>query len=246
MMMSSIALRVIVATAFIGCFLVPASTSQVYSQSGLLARYSFNGNGKDDTGLNPDFDLVNTEFVANTLYLNGLYEHNQARTGYRAIAQTSRLNYQTFSIVLRFKLAKPRKGASQPNLITGGTSFRWFGIRFSDTGGGKLIVYFNNGDTAARVEGTVIRPEVWTVVVCTVDLPNHRVVTYQDGKNVGPIDLPNNFELDALKQDFKGGDKVWSFTDYSDGDVFHGWVDDLAVYGSVLTDDDVARLTVRR
>jgi len=240
-MRSSFSLRVILTTLFICCLLVHSGTAQVYAQSGLLAHYSFNGNGQDDAGLNPDFHLVNTEFVENTLYLNGDYEYNRTGTGYRAVAHTAKLNYQTFSIVLRFKLAKAAKGA---NLITGGTSFRWFGLRFSNKGGGQLIVYFNNGNSATKVKGTMVRPEVWTLIACTVDLPNHRVIVYQDGKNVGAIDLPRGFVLNALKQDTEGEDKVWSFANYSNGVVFHGWVDDFAVYGRVLTDDDVTKLMV--
>ena len=92
----------------------------------------------------------------------------------------------------------------------------------------------------------MVRPDVWTVIACTVDLPNHRVNVYQDGKNVGAIDLPQNFVLDALNRDVKGGDKVWSFTNYSNADVFHGWVDDFAVYGRVLTDEDIAKLAAPR
>ena len=132
------------------CYLfVQAGIAQANLQSDLLAHY--NGNGKDDTGLNADFELRNTKFVEDALYLNGLYAGlNAAGKGYRAIGHASRLDYQVFSINLRFKLATLREGASQPNLITGGIFFRWFGLRFSDTKGGKLIVYFNNGDFATK------------------------------------------------------------------------------------------------
>jgi hypothetical protein len=219
------------------------ANSQQFPSSGLLAHFGFNGNGKDDTGINADFELKNTEFIDNSLFLNGIYEHGP-KGGYRAVGSTPKMSYQTFSIVVRFKLATPREGASQPNLITGGTSHRWFGLRFSDTVGGKLIVYLNNGDHAQRVEGTIVRVNTWTVVVCTVDLALRRIVIYQDGKIAGTIDLPKDFVTDVLSNDPKGQDKVWSFTNYSNADTFHGWIDDFALYDRVLLADEVSKLKV--
>ena len=109
--------------------------AQGLPSNGLLAHYRFDGDGKDATGRNPDFDLKNAEFSDDALFLNGIYEYVPGGDGYRAVAATPGMSYQTFSIVLRFKLATPREGASQPNLVTGGTSNRWFGMRFSDVSG---------------------------------------------------------------------------------------------------------------
>ena len=45
----------------IGCGLfASASVAQVPPQSNLLAHFAFNGNAKDDTGVNPDFQLKTT------------------------------------------------------------------------------------------------------------------------------------------------------------------------------------------
>jgi hypothetical protein len=234
------------------CLLAPSSLGQVSPQSDLLAHFPFNGNAKDDIGLNPDFELKNTRFVDGTIYLNGQYRnlnddaHGPVGPGYRAIGRVSKLDYRTFSVILRFKLETPPEGAGQPNLLAGGIYYRWFGLRFSRADGGKIIVYFDNGDFAARVEGSLVRPEVWTVVACTVDLPKRRVIVYQDGKNVGTIELPPDFVLDVLNADPKYADKAWSFTNYANANVFRGWVDDFALYGTVLSDDDIARLTTHR
>jgi hypothetical protein len=228
---------------------------RISPQSGLLAHFAFNGNAKDETGLNPDFALKNTTFVDGTLYLNGRYlnldddGHPRGAPGYRAIGEISQLDYRTFSVIVRFKLETAPEGAGQPNLLTAGNHYRWFGLRFSDKAGGKLIVYFDNGDFATRVEGSLIRPEVWTVIACAVDVPNHRVIVYQDGRNVGTIELPQDFVLDVLNPDekyAKYADKAWSFTNYANAGVFRGWVDDFAVYGTVLSDDDLARLTTHQ
>ena len=54
-----------------------------------LARYAFNGNGKDETKNNPDFELKNTSFKDNALYLNGVYQWDQGKAiGYRAVCRT--------------------------------------------------------------------------------------------------------------------------------------------------------------
>jgi len=212
--------------------------AQSIPTDGLLAHFKFNGDGKDDTGSNPDFDLKNTEFIDDALFLNGIYEYRDG-AAFRANVAVPKISYQTFSVAVRFKLATPREGASQPNLMTGGTSYRWFGLRFSDTTGGKLIVYLNNGDYAQRMEGTAVKPNTWTTIVCTVDLPLRRIAVYENGKLAGTMSLPKDFVLDVLAKDVK--DKVWSFTNYSGGDTFHGWVDDLALYDRVLTADDVSK-----
>ena len=62
-------INLITAVALGCCLLAPVA--QVSPQSNLLAHYAFNGNAKDDTGLNPDFALKNTKFVDDTIYLNG-------------------------------------------------------------------------------------------------------------------------------------------------------------------------------
>lgn len=214
--------------------------AQGYPQAGLAAHYTFDRDGSDRSGTSPDFDLRNVEFMDSALYLDGSYEYDRDGTGNRTIGRTPSIGFETFSIVIRFKLATPRQGARMPNLITGGTSGRWFGIRFSGTEGDKLIVYFNNGSHAQRIEGTRIRPNEWTVVACTVDIPNRRVVVYRDGNVVGTVTLPSDFVYDA-----RGNDKEWSFTNYSNGTGYHGWIDDLVVYGTVLTAREVAQLSRR-
>ena len=214
-----------------------------FPTNGLLAHFEFNGDGKDSTGNNPEFTLKNTEFIDNALYLNGVYEYSAIGSGYHATVPVPLMSYQTFSFAIRFKLASPRKGASQPNLITGGTSYRWFGLRFSDASGDKLIAYLDNGDYAQRMEGTKIKTNTWTTIVCTVDLPLRRIVLYQDGKIAGIMMLPKDFVLDVLSSDTGGTDKAWTFTNYSNSDIFYGWVDDLALYDRILTADEAGTLS---
>src|SRR6185437_11073093 len=91
-----------------------------------LAHYRFNGDGKDATKANPDFELKNTSFKDNALYLNGVYQFGggKANNGYRAVCKTARLDYSAFSVALRFKAEE--FDFRKINLLTGGTSYRWF------------------------------------------------------------------------------------------------------------------------
>jgi len=77
------------------CLFAAASFAQISPRSNLLAHFAFNGNAKDDTGLNPD---------------DG---HAPGGPGYRAIGRISELDYRTFSVVLRFKLETPPEGAGR-------------------------------------------------------------------------------------------------------------------------------------
>ncbi|MSU45941.1 MAG: hypothetical protein EXS42_02135 [Lacunisphaera sp.] len=86
--------------------------------------------------------------------------------------------------------------------------------------------------------------ETWTTIACAVDLPRQQVVIFQDGRRVGEILLPRDFVLDVLKnpQDLPSSNDL-SFTNYSNGEVFHGWVDDLIIYNTILPSDELGRLT---
>jgi len=51
----------LMATIALGCCLFASQNlAQVSPQTNLLAHFAFNGNAKDDTGLNPDFELKTT------------------------------------------------------------------------------------------------------------------------------------------------------------------------------------------
>ncbi|MSU45942.1 MAG: hypothetical protein EXS42_02140 [Lacunisphaera sp.] len=120
----------------------------------LLAHYNFNGSGTDETGRSADWELVNTEFREDSLFLNGRYEYYkfESEKGYRAVVAMPVMNPRQFTLVLRFKTSKQHKGAKTLNLITASTGHRWFGLAMNGTEGGKLLVKFNNGDVCQRIE----------------------------------------------------------------------------------------------
>lgn len=214
---------------------------------GLIAHFKFEGNGLDENRANPAWELANTKFEDGALFLNGWYDGVKDPPGYRAVLNTPALRPEKFSIALRLKPTKAHEGAQQSSILSASNWHRWFGLQTDDTCGGKLLVKFNNGAYSFRIEGSRLRPEIWTVLVCTVDVAARQISVYQDGRRVGNIALPADFILDALNlpdAEFQKNN-VLTFTNYSNGQVFTGWIDEMLLYRRILTEDEVAKLPLR-
>jgi|SRR5579871_130706 len=200
------------------------------SQTPPLVHYRFHGNAKDEIKGQPDFELKNTQFKNNALYLNGKYEYDGTQEGYRAVCKTPKLDFAAFTVVIRFNAEEFAPNKS--NLFTGGTSSRWFGLNLSPVG--NLTVTLNNQQFSQEIPGIVIRKGKWTIVACGVDVPQHKIVVYLNGKKAGDIVLPADFKFD-IASDAKDTDKVWTFTNYSNSNVFHGLVGEVIIYGKMLS-----------
>jgi len=206
-----------------------------------LAHFLFNGNGLDEIPGNPDFELRNTEFRDNALYLNGSYGIRKDDGSNRAVCRTSALNYNQFTVALRFKADE--FAAKQINVFSGGTSYRWFGMLRSPSG--NLTVTLNNGKFSHEIKSAPLAPGKWTVVVCGVDLTAGKIVVYLNGRKTAPISLPPGFKLEVADSPAKMSDKVWSFTNYSNGTTFHGLVDECIIYGEMLSDEKMAKIPLQ-
>jgi hypothetical protein len=202
-----------------------------------LARYCFNGDARDENKKKPESELRNTQFKDNALYLNGLYDGGN-KDGFRAVCRTPKLDYTQFTVALRFK--PEACGQRKDNLVTGGTSYRWFGMSRSPTG--NLTITLNNQDFSHEIKGAAIDPGKWTVVACGIDLGKRKIAVYLNGKRAADIDLPAEFKLRIIDANVKEQDKVWTFTSYSNGNVFHGLVDELIIYGEMLSPREFAAI----
>lgn len=200
-----------------------------------LAHFRFNGNAKNDVKGEADFELKNTEYQDNALYLNGIYENDKRMGGYRAVCKTPKLDYKKFTVALRIKAEQIEW--YQNNLFTGGTDYRWFGLTRSTQG--KLAVSLNNGEFRKYVEGTNVEQGKWAVVACSVNIPERKVIVAVNGKKFEAIDLAKDFELTVASSEKKETDKVWSFTNYSNATVFLGQVDELLIYGQALSAEEL-------
>ncbi len=207
-----------------------------------LAHFRFNGDGKDQNKDNPEFELTNTQFKDNALYINGEYDlGNNPNGGYRAVCKTPKLDYTKFTVAIRFK---PEEFDGQKtNLFTGGTSYRWFGMHRSVDG--NLTITLNNQVFSYEIKANALETGKWTVVACGFDLSSRKIVVYFNGKKTADVDLPKDFKLEVIDSKVKDKDKVWSFTNYSNAQVFHGLVDELIIYEKMLTTEEFGAIPLR-
>jgi len=206
-----------------------------------IAHFRFNGNAKNDSKQSAEFELKNTVFNASALYLNGQYEFGDAENGYRAVCKTPMFAYAAFTVALRFKAEEFAQGKT--NIFVGGTSYRWFAINRAESG--NLTITLNNQSIVYEVKNAPIDAGKWTVVACGVDLPARRIVAYVNGKKAAEFELPKDFKLEVVGSAAEESDKNWSFTNYSNGNVFHGFVDELIVHNRTLTDDEFIKIPLK-
>lgn len=230
--------------------LAPTSSSaQEQAQSAPLAHFRFAAKAKNEGKGTATFDLKNTEFKDDALYLNGKFGYG-GEVAYRAVCKTPALDYSTFTVALRFKAEDftpyqiNKITATKTNLLTGGILYRWFGMNRSQAG--NLVVTLNNQAFAYEIKGAALEKGKWTMVACAVDLPNHKITVCLNGKKVAEIAIPKDFKLTIIDAKEKESEKVWSFTNHSNGNVFHGLVDELLIFDRVLPAKEMEKITLRK
>jgi len=199
------------------------------------ARFQFDGSAEDTGAGKARFELTNTEFIADALYLNGVYEHGGDDDGYRALCHMPEFDYRPFSVALRFKAEK--FDGSNSNLLTAGTSFRWFGL--SRSRDGNLVVTFNNQREHHVIPDTMLETNRWTVVACSVDPARGKVLVSVDRARPHEIELAKGFAFEVAESGSRDSDKNWGFTNYSNGTTFHGLVDELLIYDQPLSVEEI-------
>lgn len=199
-----------------------------------LAHFTFNGHVKNSGKGKAEFNLLDTDFKDDSLVLNGIYEHGPVRGGSHAVCPTPEFEFKAFTVTLRFNASEfaPQKST----LLIGGASYRWFGLQRSANG--NLTVMFNNNAFKHEVEDASLKAGKWTVVSCGVDLTAKRVIMYQDGKKVAEISLPEDFKLEVVGTPYEKTDKVWLFVNMSNGNLFHGQVDELMIHNRLLSGEE--------
>lgn len=150
------------------------------------------------------------------------------------------LDFSKFTVALRLK--PEDLAARKSNVLTGGELDRWFGIRGSENG--NLVVTFNNQEFAREIKDTKLHRGEWAVIACSVDLSKRKVLVCFNGK-VSEFDLPEDFKLRVLESDDVETARNWTFTDYGDGNVFHGWVDEFRVYGRAFSAHEMQSILLR-
>lgn len=201
-----------------------------------LAHFRFDGGATNEGSGQATFDLQNTGFEENALSLSGEYEF-QAGGGERAVCATPRLEYNSFTVVVRLK--PDGLDDAKRNLLTGGTSHRWFGL--SRSGKGDLILTLNNQRFSHSIKGVNVADGEWVTIAASVDVPGRRVHVSVNGKPSDSIELPKGFQLDVVK-DAETDDRFWTFTNYSNGTTFRGLVDQLMIFDRALSEKEMAEI----
>lgn len=210
----------------------------------LLAYFPLDTGPEDATGNSPPMRLKNTEFKNESLYLNGKYSWKGKRgKGYDARVLIPGLNFKRFSVAFNFYALVFDPSTKRDNLITAGSSTRWFGLSYDR---GYLSLSFNNHDFRYTFDGqeSRLRYRRWHHLACSVDLVKGKVSVILDGKALQTVDLPKDYPLGVeMNPKWRNKDEnEFIFTDYARGAVFYGYVDNLRIYDHALDQATMKRL----
>jgi len=199
------------------------------SDQNAIARFTFDG-----TTPEPGAQIKNAEQKDGVLVLSGDYE-NRSPPGYRAVFSTPDLNYNHFTAAIRL-----RPERLNDVLLVGGTSYRWLSVRWTSTS--SLTFHLNNQRFSEVIRGVRVLENQWVTLAVSCDLDARQAVVYLDGKKEATIQLPDDLKLDVIGSRSEQSDKVWAVTNYSNGNAFKGQVDELVIYGRVLSDAEIKAL----
>jgi hypothetical protein len=197
----------------------------------MLADYNFEGTPIDCSGNSAAIELRNTTFANGTLCLNGIYEGDNP-LGFHAFAVIRNFSYESFTVALDFFALDFAKD----NIITGGSAYRWFSLRNNS---GNLEVTLNNQNLAYPLPNSPLSLNQWHSAICSVNATAKKIITVLDGRRLQDIDLSPNFRFDVVGSPSDSIDRLFTFANYSNGSVFHGYVDNLKVWGRALLPSEV-------
>lgn len=199
----------------------------------LLAWYQFSGNGDDSISNSPPMQLQNTSFVNDTLCLNGIYGLGNP-AGFIAIANITGFSYDSFTVAVDFNaidFSIPRI-----NILSGGPSYRWLAFSYD---AGLLRLELNNFNQVHGFTNGFLRTNFWHRLVCSVDVPARKIVTYLDSQRLQDINLPSDFQFDVVGTPYEESDKAFNFNNYGYAATFYGYVDNLRVYSRALSPSEI-------
>jgi hypothetical protein len=197
------------------------------------------------------YDLKRVELGESGLFLNGRYEFGD--DGYRAVIAVPHLDYSHFSFSMVFRGLDFEEDTSKlpewvnhflswdesdphTNLLTGGTSYRWMSIKVRD---GHLALSLNNGEIQIDYPDAVLSPHQWHTVSGAIDLESSMFRLLLDGELVANQSLPEDFQMTVIGSSGELSDKQLTFTDYSNGETFHGHIARLEVLKVALSEEDL-------
>jgi hypothetical protein len=194
-------------------------------------RFTFEGKAYIGTAT-----LTNATIRDKALYFDGKYRVPAATFWPRAF------RYQQFTVVTKLQ---PGNFTNEIALLVGGTAHRWLALKADYRGQVKLSL--NNSDFRQVIERVKVKKGEWITLAVSFDLQTLKIVVYANGVRVSQILLPQGFVLAVVNDaKWRDSDKVWTFTDFSSGDTFQGLVAGLLTFDTVLSDDQVMRISPQK
>ena len=207
------------------------------------AHFKFDGNDKNRGAGEVKLALRNAETRDKALVLNGLYPFGpDVEKASDVRIATPKLEYEAFTVALRFKAAEFAKKKNTP-LLVGGPGYRWFAIERNEAG--NLELGLNNGRDTFEARNTPVPADEWTVVACSVFTFRKKAVVTVNGKKAVEFALPKDFTWAVASTTAKDTEKVWLFTNFSTGCTFKGLVSELLIYDESLTPDQLAKIPLK-
>lgn len=230
-------------TILVGLSMTLCTAATAADSPSILGYYNFNGSYNNLAAPGKSMSTNANTVLGSTLtygqmYLNGTYQSDASGKGFRAVTDVlSGLNYRSFAFVAH--LLVEGELTDRPILV-GGSAYRWFELRMDKTG--NLSVAFNNGRSSSTV-GIGITYQKWYKIAASVDLDGRTIKVALDGTRLQTIPLVSTFAFEVVGTSAEASDKVFTFTNYSNGNSFRGFVDDLIVFGRALSDDELRQYT---
>lgn len=191
----------------------------------------------------PGFESKNVAINDGKLVLNGKYELNGSSDGFRAICHVPNLDYANFGLRLHFRAVEGGDSSKRVTpILVGGQWHRWF--RLHRTKDGTLTVSLNNGRTWYRTT-IPIRTDHDHDLVCVVNNPQKVIAVVVDAQHAVVLRLPDLFQFSPIETGNSSEEKLWTFTDYSNGGAFHGQVSRLQAFTPTLKSEDWRQLIQR-
>ena len=141
---------------------------------------------------------------------------------------TPSLDYENFSVAVRFKLESEVNGTT--SILVAGLFEYWLAIERNALG--NLAIKLSGDREHLKSK---LKNGDWNVVALGVDVANRLVRVFANGKQAAEIELPVDFEFDL-----RGGprDLLWTFMHWGPGTVMQGHVDELIIYRRMLTKEE--------
>lgn len=195
-----------------------------------IAEYNFNNSLNNKTDGNTAFiiDPKAAKIINNTLESNGKYtnEHSYL-SGYKF----KDFNQQNFSLYFEFL---PHLTSSN-HILTLGSSYRELSIYVYK---GKLGFKFENG-SFGYIDNVKIDPLSWNAIAISYDDSNKELQVVFNGKKI------DNFKIDP-NVEIRAGQSSIGLTNFSNGAVFYGNIDDINLYKTALKDDNLMNMYQNR